>query len=186
VANGARAVPTTAGSVVGTSGAGRRGISVMARTVHAARQRCNAAPAGLPEAGAPPTSGGNQRSERARTMSDTATVETPTAGLSVTESAARRVRTLIDAEGDPTLMLRVAVSGGGCSGFQYGFDLDTAVADDDRVLERHGVKVVIDEASLDLLAGSEVDYVEDLMGAAFVVRNPNATSTCGCGTSFSM
>ncbi len=106
--------------------------------------------------------------------------------LTVTEAAAARVRALVESEGNPALMLRIAVSGGGCSGFQYGFDLDTAVEEDDRILEQHGIKVVIDEASLDLLAGSEVDFVEDLMAAAFQIRNPNATSTCGCGTSFAM
>lgn len=108
------------------------------------------------------------------------------ADVVITESAAARVRTLITAEGNPELMLRVQVSGGGCSGFQYGFDLDTDVQEDDRIIEAHGVRVVIDEASLDLLRGSEVDYVEDLMAAAFQIRNPNATSTCGCGSSFAI
>lgn len=108
------------------------------------------------------------------------------ADVVITENAAARVRALITAEGNPALMLRVQVSGGGCSGFQYGFDLDTEVQEDDRVIEAHGVRVVIDEASLDLLRGSEVDYVEDLMAAAFQIRNPNATSTCGCGSSFAV
>jgi len=112
--------------------------------------------------------------------------ETIAEGLTISERAAARVRELMDAEGNPALMLRVQVSGGGCSGFQYGFDLDTTVRDDDRVLEQHGVKVVIDEASLDLLQGSEIDFVENLMAAAFEVRNPNATSTCGCGSSFAI
>jgi len=116
-------------------------------------------------------------------MSDVTTTA-PT--LTITEAAAARVRALVEAEGNPALMLRIAVSGGGCSGFQYGFDLDTTVEEDDRILEQHGVKVVIDEGSLELLAGSEVDFVEDLMAAAFQIRNPNATSTCGCGTSFAM
>lgn len=106
--------------------------------------------------------------------------------LTITEAAAKRVRELVEAEGNPSLMLRIAVSGGGCSGFQYGFDLDTSTEDDDLILEQHGIKVVIDESSLELLAGSEVDFVEDLMAAAFQIRNPNATSTCGCGTSFAM
>lgn len=104
----------------------------------------------------------------------------------LTANAAARVRTLMEAEGNPGLMLRVTVSGGGCSGFQYGFDLDTAAQDDDQILEQHGVKVVIDEASLDLLRGSEIDFVEDLMAAAFTIRNPQATSTCGCGNSFAL
>jgi iron-sulfur cluster insertion protein len=118
-------------------------------------------------------------------MSDTETLA-PATGLSMTESAAARVRTLIAQDGKPNLMLRLTVSGGGCAGFQYGFDLDAAVNDDDTVADFHGVRLVVDEASLDLLQGSVVDYVEDLMGAAFVVKNPNATSTCGCGSSFAV
>lgn len=118
-------------------------------------------------------------------MSDTETLA-PAASISMTESAAKRVKTLIEGENNPDLMLRVMVSGGGCSGFQYGFDLDATVNEDDHVSEFHGVKLVVDEASLELLNGSEVDYVEDLMGAAFTVRNPNATATCGCGTSFAI
>ncbi|EKV31415.1 putative iron binding protein [Caenispirillum salinarum AK4] len=118
-------------------------------------------------------------------MSDTETL-TPADGISMTESAAKRVQTLIKGENNPDLMLRVMVSGGGCSGFQYGFDLDATVNEDDRVAEFHGVKLVIDEASLEILSGSQVDYVEDLMGAAFTVKNPNATATCGCGTSFAV
>lgn len=116
----------------------------------------------------------------------TAAPSSPALSLVVTESAAARVRALVESEGNPDLMLRISVSGGGCSGFQYAFDLDTAVEEDDHVLDQHGVKVVIDEASLELLAGSEVDFVEDLMAAAFQIRNPQATSTCGCGTSFAM
>lgn len=116
-------------------------------------------------------------------MSVLVTAEFP---MSITERAAQRVRALMDAEASQDLMLRVSVSGGGCSGFQYGFDLDTGTQEDDKVLEQHGVKLVIDEASLDLLAGSQIDYVEDLMGAAFQVKNPNASSTCGCGTSFAL
>jgi iron-sulfur cluster insertion protein len=106
--------------------------------------------------------------------------------VAISESCAGRVKTLIAGEGDADLMLRVIVDGGGCSGFQYRFDLDKTVAEDDRVFSDHGVRVVIDEASLELLNGSVIDYVEDLMAAAFTIRNPNATSTCGCGTSFSM
>ncbi|WP_142850280.1 iron-sulfur cluster insertion protein ErpA [Telmatospirillum sp. J64-1] len=106
--------------------------------------------------------------------------------LNLTESAAKRVQFLMKAEGNPNLMLRVSVSGGGCSGFQYGFSLDEARNDDDILFEQHGVKLVVDEASLDLLAGSNVDYVEELVGAAFRITNPNASSTCGCGSSFSL
>jgi iron-sulfur cluster insertion protein len=83
-------------------------------------------------------------------------------------------------------MLRLAVSGGGCSGFQYGFSFDDARNEDDRVFERDGVKLVVDDTSLDLLVGAEVDFVEDLVGSSFQVRNPNASSSCGCGSSFSV
>ena len=110
----------------------------------------------------------------------------PSRSISLTVSDAERIRMLIDMEGKPSLMLRLSVSGGGCSGFSYAFALDDAVNDDDQTFEAHGVKVVVDEPSLDLLGGSEVDFVEDLSGASFQVRNPNATSTCGCGTSFSL
>jgi len=104
----------------------------------------------------------------------------------LTPSAAQRVQTLIEMEGKPNLMLRLSVSGGGCSGFQYGIMLDDQVNEDDVVMEQHGTKVVVDQTSLDLLAGTEVDYVEDLMGSSFQFRNPNASSTCGCGSSFSV
>jgi len=104
----------------------------------------------------------------------------------LTEAAASRVQHLIDQEENPNLMLRLAVSGGGCSGFSYGFELDETTTDDDQIFEFHGVKLVLDAMSLDLLSGSEVDYVEDLLASSFRVNNPRATSTCGCGTSFSM
>jgi len=126
------------------------------------------------------------------TQTDTLTEDRPedagpdTPAVSISEACASRVKVLIASEGDPALMLRVIVDGGGCSGFQYRFKLDKDTADDDRVFADHGVRVVIDEASLELLDGSVIDYVEDLMAAAFTIRNPNATSTCGCGTSFSM
>jgi iron-sulfur cluster insertion protein len=106
--------------------------------------------------------------------------------VKLSESAARRIAALIGEEGNQGLMLRVAVSGGGCSGFQYGFSLDDRVGDDDHVFERDGVAAVIDDVSLDLLQGSEIDYIEDLIGAYFAVHNPNASSTCGCGSSFSI
>ena len=111
---------------------------------------------------------------------------TPVKEVVLTEAAAKRVAQLIAAEGNPALMLRLAVSGGGCSGFQYGFTFDDTRTDDDSVFTRDGVKLLIDSASLDLLAGSEIDFVEELVGASFQVRNPNATSSCGCGTSFSV
>ena len=104
--------------------------------------------------------------------------------LAISDSAAKRVAFLIENEGNPALMLRLTVSGGGCSGFQYGFGFDDTVNADDHVFENGGVKVVTDDCSLDLLAGATLDYVEDLMGAAFQIKNPNATASCGCGNSF--
>lgn len=106
--------------------------------------------------------------------------------LAVTPSAAARIAELIAAEGQGGLMLRVFVSGGGCSGFQYGFSFDDTRNDDDHVFARDGVSVVVDDTSLDLLAGSEVDWVETLGAASFQIRNPNAASSCGCGASFSV
>lgn len=112
--------------------------------------------------------------------------EAMTEQVNITESAARRIAALKSAEGNDRLMLRIAVSGGGCSGFQYGFTLDEARQDDDILFERSGVKVVIDTTSLELLGGAEVDFVEELVGSSFQIRNPNATSSCGCGNSFSI
>jgi iron-sulfur cluster assembly accessory protein len=102
----------------------------------------------------------------------------------LTDRAAARIAEIGAAQGDAAL--RVAVLAGGCSGFQYRFDLDRQPATDDVVLEQAGAKVFIDPASLDLLAGAELDYTDALMGSHFAVRNPNATSSCGCGTSFSV
>ncbi len=106
--------------------------------------------------------------------------------LALTERAAKRIHELVAAEAQPGLMLRVAVSGGGCSGFQYGFTLDDAVNAEDKIIEKAGAKVVIDQMSLDMLAGSEIDFVEELVGSSFAIRNPNATSSCGCGNSFAI
>lgn len=107
--------------------------------------------------------------------------------FSVTESAARRIARLRqDEAGGGELMMRVAVLGGGCSGFQYKFDFDATLNDDDHVFERDGVKVVVDEVSLDLLAGAQLDFKDELIGSYFAVENPNATSSCGCGTSFAI
>ena len=106
--------------------------------------------------------------------------------LTITDSAARRIAKIIAGEGRDGLMLRLSVSGGGCSGFRYGFAIDDALTEEDSVFEHGGVKVAVDAASLDLLAGSTLDYVEDLIGAAFQVRNPNATASCGCGSSFAV
>ena len=104
----------------------------------------------------------------------------------LTESAAKRIAELKAQENVPSAFLRLAVSGGGCSGFQYGFSFDDTRQDDDRVFERDGVQLVIDAVSLELVKGAEIDFVEDLMGASFQVRNPNAASSCGCGNSFSV
>ncbi|MFQ5953645.1 MAG: iron-sulfur cluster insertion protein ErpA [Kiloniellales bacterium] len=106
--------------------------------------------------------------------------------VSLTEGAIRRIAFLKGQEGNDALMLRVTVSGGGCSGFQYGFSFDDAITGDDRVFGSNEARVVIDDLSLDLLNGAEIDFVEDLMGAYFKINNPNATSSCGCGSSFSI
>jgi len=106
--------------------------------------------------------------------------------VTLSESAARQIAQIMSAEDNRGMMLRVAVSGGGCSGFQYGFTIDDAPQPDDHVVERSGVKVLIDDTSWGFLAGAEIHYEDGLIGAAFKVRNPNATSTCGCGTSFAV
>ncbi len=108
------------------------------------------------------------------------------ASVKLTENAAKRVAELAAAEGDANLKLRLAVSGGGCSGFQYGFSFDDETNADDHVFETDGVQLVIDEISLEFLAGAEVDFVEELIGSSFQVRNPQATASCGCGTSFAI
>jgi iron-sulfur cluster insertion protein len=106
--------------------------------------------------------------------------------IGLSASAARRVAQLIAQEGRPDLKFRLAVSGGGCSGFQYAFEFDDKVNADDLVVERDGVQLLIDETSRQFLGGAEVDYVENLLGSSFQVKNPNATASCGCGTSFSV
>jgi len=103
-----------------------------------------------------------------------------------TDSAAAKVKSLLDEEGNDALKLRVFVSGGGCSGFQYGFTFDDAVNEDDTMMEKNGVHLLVDAMSYQYLVGAEIDYTEGLEGAQFVIRNPNATSTCGCGSSFSV
>lgn len=105
--------------------------------------------------------------------------------LVFTDSAAGKVKELIEEEGNPSLKLRVFVTGGGCSGFQYGFTFDEEVAEDDTTMEKNGVTLLIDPMSYQYLVGAEIDYTEGLEGSQFVIRNPNATSTCGCGSSFS-
>lgn len=106
--------------------------------------------------------------------------------VSISERAASRVADLIVQQGNPALKLRLTVSGGGCSGFQYGFDFDEEQKADDIVVERGGVTMLVDSMSLLYVMGAEVDYVEDLVGASFQVVNPNATASCGCGSSFSI
>ena len=110
----------------------------------------------------------------------------PSDPIVFTESAAAKVADLIAEEGNPELKLRVFVQGGGCSGFQYGFTFDEAVNDDDMTLEKNGVQLLIDSMSFQYLVGAEIDYKEDIQGSQFVIRNPNATTTCGCGSSFSV
>jgi iron-sulfur cluster insertion protein len=107
------------------------------------------------------------------------------APLIFTDSAADKVKQLVEEEGNPELKLRVFVQGGGCSGFQYGFTFDEVVNEDDTQMAKNGVTLLIDAMSLQYLTGAEIDYKEDLQGAQFVIKNPNATTTCGCGSSFS-
>jgi iron-sulfur cluster insertion protein len=113
------------------------------------------------------------------------TDDEPPVPLVFTDSAANKVKELVDEEGNPELKLRVFVQGGGCSGFQYGFTFDEIVNDDDTQMSKNGVTLLIDAMSLQYLAGAEIDYKDDLQGAQFVIKNPNATTTCGCGSSFS-
>ena len=116
-------------------------------------------------------------------MSDTAAAA-ETAPLSISAAAARRLTKVLAA--DPGAALRISVKGGGCSGFQYAFEIDATRAADDFVATRDGVSVVVDPASLEMMRGSELDFVDDLMGQAFKVKNPNAVASCGCGVSFSI
>ena len=108
------------------------------------------------------------------------------ATVAFTEAAANKVKALVEEEKNPNLKLRVSVDGGGCSGFQYAFAFDENVSDDDTVVEKNGATMLVDVSSMQYLNGSEVDYLEGLEGARFVVNNPNAKSTCGCGSSFSV
>lgn len=106
--------------------------------------------------------------------------------LVFTDAAAHKVSQLIAEEANPNLKLRVFISGGGCSGFQYGFTFDENLEDGDTRVENHGVQLLVDPMSIQYLAGAEIDYKDDLEGARFVIRNPNAQTTCGCGSSFSI
>ena len=116
-------------------------------------------------------------------VTDTAVTEMP-APFVFTDAAADKVKELIEEEGNPDLKLRVFVQGGGCSGLQYGFEFDEAIQDGDTCVENQGVKLLVDPMSVQYLTGAEIDYREGLEGAQFVIRNPNATTTCGCGSSF--
>ena len=106
--------------------------------------------------------------------------------IRLSDSAVRKVRALVEDEGNPALKLRVYITGGGCSGFQYGFTFDEQTAEDDMVIQKDGVTAVVDAMSYQYLVGSEVDYTEGLEGSRFVVSNPNAVTPCGCGASFSI
>ncbi len=106
--------------------------------------------------------------------------------LNFTDAAARKVGQLIQDEGNPALKLRVYIQGGGCSGFQYGFTFDEEMQDGDTSVENDGVVLLVDPLSVQYLTGAEIDYREDLTGARFIIRNPNASTTCGCGSSFSV
>jgi iron-sulfur cluster insertion protein len=110
----------------------------------------------------------------------------PEPALGFTDAAALKVSELIEKEGNPELKLRVFISGGGCSGFQYGFTFEEAMTDGDARVENQGVTLLVDPMSVQYLLGAEIDYKEDLEGSRFVIRNPNAKTTCGCGSSFSV
>ncbi|CAH2896371.1 MAG: Iron-sulfur cluster insertion protein ErpA [uncultured Paraburkholderia sp.] len=118
-------------------------------------------------------------------VTDTPVTEMP-ASFVFTDAAADKVKQLIEEEGNADLKLRVFVQGGGCSGFQYGFAFDEAVNEDDTVMNKSGVQLLIDSMSYQYLVGAEIDYKDDINGAQFVIKNPNATTTCGCGSSFSV
>lgn len=111
--------------------------------------------------------------------------EIPAQAIALSDAAVSKVRSLIEEEGNPDLKLRIFVSGGGCSGFQYGFTFDEAMAEDDTAMVKDGVTFLVDSMSFQYLIGAEIDYSEGIEGAQFVIKNPNATSTCGCGSSFS-
>lgn len=118
------------------------------------------------------------------TLAQTADLQAPPSPIIFTDAAAAKVKNLLAEEGNPELKLRVFVQGGGCSGFQYGFTFDETINDDDTAIDKEGVQLLVDPMSFQYLVGAEIDYKDDLEGAQFVIRNPNATSTCGCGSSF--
>ncbi len=118
------------------------------------------------------------------TLAQSVDLQTPPPPLVFTDAAASKVKDLLTEEGNPELKLRVFVQGGGCSGFQYGFTFDETINDDDTTIDKEGVQLLIDPMSFQYLFGAEIDYKDDIEGSQFVIRNPNATSTCGCGSSF--
>ena len=120
------------------------------------------------------------------TLTESVDLQAPPSPLIFTDSAVEKVRELLIEEGSPELKLRVFVQGGGCSGFQYGFTFDELVNDDDTIIDKDGVQLLVDAMSFQYLVGAEIDYKDDLDGAQFVIRNPNATTPCGCGSSFTM
>ena len=120
------------------------------------------------------------------TITQTVVLQAPPTPILFTDSAAAKVKDLLIEEGNSNLKLRVFVQGGGCSGFQYGFTFDEDVNEDDTTLEKNGVSLLVDPMSFQYLVGAEIDYKEDIEGSQFVIRNPNATTTCGCGSSFSV
>ena len=122
----------------------------------------------------------------AQDIVDTQATDAPPAPIVFTDTAASKVAELVAEEGNPELKLRVFVQGGGCSGFQYGFTFDEITNEDDTQMNKNGVTLLIDAMSLQYLVGAEIDYKDDLEGSQFVIRNPNATTTCGCGSSFSV
>lgn len=115
---------------------------------------------------------------------ETADLQAPPSPILFSDAAAAKVRELLAEEANPDLRLRVFVQGGGCSGFQYGFTFDETVNDDDTTIQKDGVELLVDPMSFQYLVGAEIDYKDDLEGAQFVIRNPNANTTCGCGSSF--
>ncbi len=119
-------------------------------------------------------------------MSDAAATTTTRRSVELTESAARQIAKILSQDEYKGMMLRVSVSSGGCSGFQYGFTFDDTKSESDTVIERDGATVLIDDVSMELLDGAQIDYVEDLIGASFSIKNPQAKSSCGCGNSFSI
>ncbi len=119
------------------------------------------------------------------TITQSVDLQAPPPPLLFTDAAAAKVKDLLIEEGNPDLKLRVFVQGGGCSGFQYGFTFDEVINDDDTAIDKEGVQLLIDPMSFQYLVGSEIDFKDDLEGSQFVIRNPNANSTCGCGSSFS-